>query len=737
VVASTLGSLDLTTTRNGSYLLELLVKKGSDYINDVVQFALDSDLKLGEFTFTEEDLVIPVYGLPITIARTYSSLNPNSGDFGYGWTFAINDVEMEIAEERATVTSEEGEQFSMRQDDNLYRDVTLTLPGGRRTTFTFDTRPSGSLGNRRGFFIAPPGVTATLKPADASGQGGLDIDLLEAPLGRLAHWAGGDGGTPPYYYDFPGFLLKLQDGTEFWIERAALTAEPQHILLEDGSSFPVQPYGKGRVRRIEQPTGDIITIDPPVDGQFAISYYSPQTATTKAKVVCKLDTAGRIYEVYDALGLNPNGTPGSTPAVKYSYYTTGYQTGNLKKVERLVDRQTPTYQVTEYFYESPDLPRYLTKITRTQGARTIELIRNEYYSTTDPNAGRLWKTKDAYGNTTRFSYHLANQKQTIRNPLESDTAPGITYLFDQRGNITETVNQLGHRTRRQYDDQGYLLSETDPLGNTTRYIRDATGNPLTITQPFTIGNSADFTTTFSYSAQGDVASIKFPSQATQLYEYEAPGLPKHIQIGANSTIHAGAWTYANGRLLTDDGPFDVDTLEYSPGDDQVTLTDPLGVQTLSNFDPNGQLTSMTIAGSPSSFTYDALGRETSASYDDDQTSVDYNYDPGSPLDWNTASGPTIAPASTPLTRQFDDNARLQAWKLSNGATPGFAYDDAGRLQFETNSLGQITKYSYDDAGRLISTLNLATGAAVFDEWDEAGRLCSHTDADRRPDQDHQ
>ena len=41
---------------------------------------------VGQFSFSGQDLVIPVNGIPLTVTRTYSSLNPRSADFGYGWS---------------------------------------------------------------------------------------------------------------------------------------------------------------------------------------------------------------------------------------------------------------------------------------------------------------------------------------------------------------------------------------------------------------------------------------------------------------------------------------------------------------------------------------------------------------------------------------------------------------------------------------------------------------------------
>ncbi|MFZ2657078.1 MAG: hypothetical protein WAX69_19245, partial [Victivallales bacterium] len=89
-----LGTLDLTMVRNGSYTLRLEVAGGNDSATAEVPFALSSKLKVGQFTFSQQDMIIPAGGQPITVIRTYDSLKATqssvvglqSSDFGPGWT---------------------------------------------------------------------------------------------------------------------------------------------------------------------------------------------------------------------------------------------------------------------------------------------------------------------------------------------------------------------------------------------------------------------------------------------------------------------------------------------------------------------------------------------------------------------------------------------------------------------------------------------------------------------------
>ena len=146
VVDDVLAVMDLTTLRNGVYEVELKVNQGGRSSMHLIRFVLESQAKVGQFIFSERDLVLPVNGLPLAVIRTYDSFNASSGDFGPGWRLAIQDMEVYLDEQRRLQPTDPddplGEQFSMRVGGG--RNVTLTLPGGRRTTFVFSLQPGQS-----------------------------------------------------------------------------------------------------------------------------------------------------------------------------------------------------------------------------------------------------------------------------------------------------------------------------------------------------------------------------------------------------------------------------------------------------------------------------------------------------------------------------------------------------------------------------------------------------------------
>jgi hypothetical protein len=64
----------IITIPNGVYDLVLRVRGGTDETNAIVRVRIESNLKIGQFSFSEQDLVIPVSGIPLTVTRTYDSL---------------------------------------------------------------------------------------------------------------------------------------------------------------------------------------------------------------------------------------------------------------------------------------------------------------------------------------------------------------------------------------------------------------------------------------------------------------------------------------------------------------------------------------------------------------------------------------------------------------------------------------------------------------------------------------
>ena len=173
--------LDLTDVANGIYeiLLTVRVKLDGRTITayDHTRFILDCPLKIGNVTFSQEDLTIPVAGIPLTVVRTYNSFNRHrEGDFGFGWELSFANLDIKLNEGRADIVSGQ-ERWSQRIGEDLARDVTLTMPDGKRVTFA--AVMTGTQNSSTLTYESPVGVDATLETSETvelrfgGGMGGV------------------------------------------------------------------------------------------------------------------------------------------------------------------------------------------------------------------------------------------------------------------------------------------------------------------------------------------------------------------------------------------------------------------------------------------------------------------------------------------------------------------------------------------------------------------------------------
>ena len=86
-----LGIFDPTLLTNDTYFIRAIAQDTNGaQSSSIIELSVESQAKIGNFTVSFTDLSIPLAGLPITIGRTYDTLNAQtSGDFGYGWRLDI------------------------------------------------------------------------------------------------------------------------------------------------------------------------------------------------------------------------------------------------------------------------------------------------------------------------------------------------------------------------------------------------------------------------------------------------------------------------------------------------------------------------------------------------------------------------------------------------------------------------------------------------------------------------
>lgn len=423
VVNGVLGKLDASMLANDTYTLRLTATDADNNLSTVdMNFSVAGELKVGNFRLSFTDLSIPVNGVPITVGRSYDSLNANEqGSFGFGWRLEFRDAN--LRNNLPPRTPEEIEVGIFRSFSERTR-VYITVPGGRREAFTFQPVPmSGWAGSIFGFskptFVADPGVTSQLTvPA------GPEIVLQQDADGNWNALAA-DGGTLPYNPDDP------------------LLGGVYTLTTKEGMAYQIDAQSR-KLTRVIDPNGNTLSF---TDAGISSS--------TGVQVTMARDPQGRITAVTDPAG----------QSVRYRYDTRG-------DLVEVTDRQT---NITHFVYSSTR-PHYLEQVVDPLGHTGV---RTEYN-----DQGRLVKLIDAAGNPVQLIHDPDNSIEQVVDSLEHtntfvydgrgnvvtevNALGGVTRReYDLANNMTQEVDALDHTNRFTYDGEGNVLTRTDPLGNKT------------------------------------------------------------------------------------------------------------------------------------------------------------------------------------------------------------------------------------------------------------------------------
>ena len=676
-----LGNLDFTSVKNGSYNLLLQVQANGQVASTSVQVAIDSPLKIGQLTFAQQDLVLPVKGIGLAVNRTYDSFNLASAAFGYSWTYSVADLGVTIGDQRVeTQDADDSSDFSLRVGGSW--DVTLTMPDtGRTVTFRFGLA-YGSFTASAGW-TPPAWVQASLVPTCSS--------TLDTLPGLPPIWQAAGEDTAWQAFDWPGFVLTLQNGTQYVISREDLG---QHFYVDNtGFAGFVQAYGTAYLSQIIQPDGsktDFIH-DGTAAGLENIVQYDSAGQQVKS-VLFQRDSQKRITSIYTPENLDANGVPDGPASVTYGYDTTG----NLVTVNKLTDGSNPTnpaYANFQYFYTDPSFPHLLTEIKDPRGLPIFQAV-------FDSN-GLLIGTRDANGNLASIQHNTGAQTETSFDRMGNPTQFG----YDQNGNVISETDPLGNTSTYTYDSNNHRTSVTDPLGNTTSYAYDANGNMSRITDP--LGHQVSFTVT----AGGNPTSYTDPLGNTVSVNLDAAGRM------TNSVDPLGNVTKQN----------------YDASGNMTDLIDPSGHTTAHLSWGVGGVPSQigNVAGQTMTLGYDASGHVTShqsqwinpANSNDVRTVASFvGIDSAGRITNN------IDPLGNSTSRAYDQLGDVVQTTDFRGNSISNSYDANGNLIESRDSTGHVTRTVYDANDREVVQVDAhldgqnADGTQII--YDADGRVVS-------------
>ena len=402
----------------------------------------------------------------------------------------------------------------LKAGDKVY----LTTPDCQREGFTFDPVPITGVFSDYGIFYQPewtpdPGVTdqlygeydfqsldgfsSTFDPAN-----GLPLPLIKVPDGSYVIEA---LGVP---YNPQGFRLIQTDGTDWHYSKFTGLED---VTDRNGNTMTVTAGGittstgqpgiqfvrdsLGRITSIVDPAGNAITYSYDAAGDLTqvenqsdvteeYEYDDPNhphfmttqggdldncgCAASEPPQSMSYDTAGRLYQVFDALGTVastakydlPNHTEQVADALGNTTHITYDERGNIVQVvSPLGETATGTYDANNNLIAATD-----------ERGNTVTMTYDDHRN--------LLSMTDALGFTISQTFNSFNKVAT-----QTD-ARGNTYTFgyDSKGNLTSLAEPGDAPMSMAYDSQGRLTSSTDFNGGTQQYVYAAAGpNPTTIT----------------------------------------------------------------------------------------------------------------------------------------------------------------------------------------------------------------------------------------------------------------
>lgn len=524
------------------------------------------------------------------------------------------------------------------------------------------------------------------------------LDLLNPrPTSAVINFITPDGNQFPMTNNGGGIFTNTTEPFLRGIVLHVNADSTAEVTFKDGTQFHFVPgnFQTGSVlRSIVDLNGNTTTLTRNTSNPLQITEIIDSVGR---KIDISYDNGNRITEIRDPIGRT----------VSYTYTSFG-------RLETVTD---PEGGVTRYTYVRPTASTETNRLETITDARGIVTVRNfygSYYgpacngatgvsdddlaamSDTDRNAclsdsrtvqdERVWKQIAADGGEMHFRYTIANPSLPL--------SPVIR---------TVVTDALGNATTYRFSTQGEILTIIDPAGQSLIYDREPGSNLL-------LGKRGNATCPFC----GDTSS----GNSSQVFD-------------------------SNGNVLsTTDMLGNVNSFSYDNRFNKpLTITDPLGNTTRTQYDSSGNVLSTTDAnGNTTSFKYnsfglpiettDALGNKTVFTYDvlgnlikstDTLGNINqFGYDAvGRLIETVDAQGNRSKVAYDKLNRIFSQTD-------ANGKTTTFGYDAVGNLLSVTDARGKTVSFDYDEVNR-VATRTDAAGRSESFEYDLNSNLTKHTD----------
>jgi RHS repeat-associated protein len=607
-----------------------------------------------------------------------------------------------------TTYSYDSDQRRIQAQDALGNLATVD-PLGRRTTFSYDsdnrqTQVQDALGNlSTTVYDAEGNVLATVDPLGRRTTYSYDSDQ------RRIQTQDALGNLSTTVYDTEGNVLATVDPLGHRIT-FSYDSDNRQIQIQDalGNLSTTVCDGEGNVLATVDPRGNRTTYSYDSDHrriqtQDALGNLASVVYDSVGNTIATVDARGyRTTVVYDGL----NRAISRTDPLNHTTTTAYDAAGNVvQTIDALGNVTTSVFDTLNRRTSVQDPGGGIaTSVYDAVGnvVNTIDPVGNKTTSvydslnrrtqTTDPRSGLTTSVYDAAGNQTAlvdpdgnrssFVYDALNRVIEKDDPLGAKT----TFAFDAAGRLTSQTDRLGRRQDFSYDNANRLTGATwrDAGGsvvNTQTFTLDANGNQLTAAD-------ANGTYTLSYDALNRVSTQAGPFGLTLTFSYDAAGNSTQVQDskgGVTTSVYDGDNQLTSRQL----GGSGITALRFD-----LAYTARNQVGTLTRY---SDLAGTTKVGE-SDYTYDNAARLTNLQIKDGSGGIignyTYTYDVASRVSSESIDGTTTS---------FSYDAINE---LTSAGSTNYGYDAAGDRNttgYQTGTGNRMTSdgiysYSYDAAG---------------------------------------
>jgi RHS repeat-associated protein len=405
----------------------------------------------------------------------------------------------------------------------------------------------------------------------------------------------------------------------------------------------------------------------------------------------------------------------------------------------------------------------------TQGNKNVKLVRItdprrnastvDYYSRPEDDPKFKWSTKtvtNRLGHPTRFAYtdpdgQSGSQIQAVVTDAEDHASTFLTDGFGRPAQITNAKNEV---TKLSWDADNNVVRFEEPNAAVTLTEFDAkTGYPTVVKDPEAVANGWSGTVlsyqtglsghiaeltgkrssqgrawTFSYTAEGDLASVTDPL-----------GTATPAAGDFTTTYTFDTW----GQLLTatDANGHTTTNSRFDGNGYPQTITDALANSTDFEYDVRGQVTKVTDAlDKVTTQTYDAFGRPLVRTEPKKQAAGQFIVSPAPVYDANDNVTVSTAPNGAVSTSAYDaaDQLTHSLAPLDQAGDPqrktSFSYDRVGNLLTITEPNGNlttvagdyVTTHVYDEVYQLVAVLDAENNKTSY-EYDSVGNQITVVD----------